>query len=202
MFIELYSTITRSDPTITVVYKFVNCPNDNPTWLFLIDSTVKVPSRVIARIQTSRSQPHNSPGYVFEFCPMKRLNNIPWATEFKSSRYPKNVTRSVGSWKAEEVLIFAYPIAEVVFEGLLTDGQREEWMCLARMIEFIKNHARNGWTKESSDTFHAMCLRYAVLLEERQGTQKCVIILHNLLRFSLIWSTNIGSGPLIVGTDI
>jgi hypothetical protein len=111
----------------------------------------------------------------------ERLNSIPWTSEFKSSRYPKKVTSSVGRWKAEEFLIFAYPIAEVVFDGLLSDKQREEWSCLARIMEFIKNHARNGWTKENSDTFHAMCLRYAVLLEERQGPHKCVIILHNLL---------------------
>ena len=111
----------------------------------------------------------------------ERLKNMPWTTEFKSSRYPKHFIKSVRSWKAEEFLIFAYPTSEVVFDGLLSDQQREVWMCIARMIEFIKNHARNGWTKESCDTFHAMCLRYAVLLEERRGAHKCVIILHNLL---------------------
>jgi len=111
----------------------------------------------------------------------QRLNDIPWTTEFKSSRYPRNLTKTIGFWKAEDFSIFAYPISEVVFDGLLTDNQRQEWCCIARMVEFLQNHARNGWTEENTEAFHAMSLRYAVLLEERRGPHKCVIILHNLL---------------------
>jgi hypothetical protein len=111
----------------------------------------------------------------------QRLNNMAWTSEFKSSRYPRNLTKSIGYWKAEEFSIFAYPISEVVFDGLLTQEQKEEWCCLARIVEFIQNHARNGWREEDAETFHVMALRYAVLLEERRGTTKCVIILHNLL---------------------
>lgn len=85
---------------------------------------------------------------------------------------------------AEEFSKFAFPASEVVFDGLLTTiSIKEQWSCLARIVEFIQNHARNGWTEEDAQTFHEMAIRYGVLLEERRGTAACPIILHNLLHF-------------------
>ena len=72
----------------------------------------------------------------------------------------------------------------MVFQGLLLPvREKEEWCCLARLEEFVCNHARNGWSEEDPQTFHEMALRYAVLLEERRGPTFSVIIVHNLLHF-------------------
>jgi len=84
---------------------------------------------------------------------------------------------------AEDFSKFAFPASEVVFRGLLPAREKEEWSCLARLVEFVQNHARNGWSEEDAQTFHEMALRYAVLLEERRGPTSCVIIVHNLLHF-------------------
>ncbi len=86
-------------------------------------------------------------------------------------------------YSAEEFSKFAFPVSEVVFRGLLPAKEKEEWACIARLEEFIQNHARNGWSEEDAQTFHEMALRYAVLLEERRGPTACVMILHNLLHF-------------------
>ena len=52
-----------------------------------------------------------------------------------------------------------------------------------KIIEYLSNHARNGWSHADACTFHEMCVRYAVLVEEAYGAQSCVITLHNLLHF-------------------
>lgn len=67
--------------------------------------------------------------------------------------------------------------------GLLNESQMLSWLCVARMEEFLLNHARNGWTEEEANTFHKMSLRYAVLVEEKWGPQNCLITLHNLRHF-------------------
>ena len=85
---------------------------------------------------------------------------------------------------AEEFSKFAFPASEVVFEGLLTTTSvKEQWSCLARIVEFIQNHVRNGWTEDDAQTFHEMAVRYGALLEENRGPSACPIILHNLLHF-------------------
>lgn len=84
---------------------------------------------------------------------------------------------------AEEYSKFAYPASEAVLAGLLTEPQYEWWSCVARIEEFIQNHARSGWTEAGASTFHQVALRYAVLVEEEYGPQGCVITLHNLRHF-------------------
>ena len=69
------------------------------------------------------------------------------------------------------------------FEGFFQQGKRRSGLALHRLVEFVQNHARNGWNEEDAQTFHEMALRYAVLLEERRGPTACVIIVHNLLHF-------------------
>lgn len=59
----------------------------------------------------------------------------------------------------------------------------ECWSCVARIEEYLQNHSRSGWTKADADTFHQAALRYAVLVEEAYGPQRCVITLHNLQHF-------------------
>ena len=84
---------------------------------------------------------------------------------------------------AEEFSKFAFPASEAVF-GLLTNVSiKEQWSCLAHVVEFIQNHARNGWSEENPQTFHEMAVCCGVLLEERQGPAVCPVIFHNLLHF-------------------
>lgn len=64
---------------------------------------------------------------------------------------------------AEDFSKFAFPASAVVFQGLLPATEKEEWSCLAQLVEFVQNHARNGWSEEDAQTFHEMALRYAVL---------------------------------------
>lgn len=75
---------------------------------------------------------------------------------------------------AEEFSKFAFPASEVVFNSLFTTiSLKEQWSCLARIVEFIQNHARNGWTEDDAQTFHEMAVRYGVLLEENRGPSAC-----------------------------
>jgi len=111
------------------------------------------------------------------------LNNFPWTTEFKTSRIPKGIEKRLGYWKADDFNKFAFPASEIVFNGLLSHDQQEEWLCIARMVEFLQNHARHGWTENDAETFHKMALRYAILLEDRKGPTACTMIVHNLLHF-------------------
>ena len=113
----------------------------------------------------------------------ERLRDFPWTTEFKSSRIPKDMEKRLGYWKADDFNKFAFPASEVVFSGLLSHGQQQEWLCIARMVEFLQNHARHGWTESDAGTFQEMALRYAILLEDRRGTTACTMIVHNLLHF-------------------
>lgn len=82
---------------------------------------------------------------------------------------------------AEEYYKFAYPASEIVFHGLLSDVQKEIWLCLTRMAEFLHNHAHNGWLEDDAITFDKMALRYSVLVEEKYGPKSCHVYLHNLL---------------------
>ena len=59
---------------------------------------------------------------------------------------------------AKELSEFAFPALEVVFRGLLLAREKEGWSCLARLVEFVQNHARNGWSKEDAQTFHEITL--------------------------------------------
>lgn len=113
----------------------------------------------------------------------ERLNDFPWTTEFKSSRIPRGIEKRLGYWKADDLNKFAFPASEIVFNGLLSQDQQEEWLCIARMVEFLQNHARHGWTENDAETFQQMALRYAILLEDRKGPTACTMIVHNLLHF-------------------
>lgn len=86
-------------------------------------------------------------------------------------------------FSAEEYSKFAFPAMEIVMAGFLSHPEEEKLMCIARIVEFLQNHARNGWTEQDAQLFHEMALRYAVLVEETGGPQRCVITLHSLIHF-------------------
>ena len=98
---------------------------------------------------------------------------------------PSGITKRFGYWKAEDFNHFAFPAMEACLGDMLQNDPeaREILCCLARIIEFFSNHARNGWSEADACTFHEMCVRYAVLVEESHGVESCVITLHNLLHF-------------------
>ena len=113
----------------------------------------------------------------------KQLNDFPWTPEFKCSRIPKGIEKRLGYWKADDFNKFAFPASEMVLSGLLSLDQQKEWLCIARMVEFLQNHARHGWTESDADAFQEMAFRYAILLEDRNGPTACTMIIHNLLHF-------------------
>ena len=77
----------------------------------------------------------------------------------------------------------AFPASEMVLSDLLSLNQQKEWLCIARMVELIQNHARHGWTESDADAFQEMAFRYAILFEDRNGPMACTMIIHNLLHF-------------------
>lgn len=115
----------------------------------------------------------------------ERLNKFPWTHEHRTGRLPKGISTRFGYWKAEDIDHFAFPAMEACLGDMLqNDPETQEIICcLARIIEFQSNHARNGWSHADGCTFHEMCVRYAVLVEEAYGVENCVITLHNLLHF-------------------
>ena len=52
-----------------------------------------------------------------------------------------------------------------------------------RMVEFVFNAGRDGWTDDMIQKFQHLSWRYFILMEEHFGTQACVIDLHNLVHF-------------------
>ena len=115
----------------------------------------------------------------------ERLKSFPWTHEHRTGRLPSGITKRFGYWKAEDFNHFAFPAMEACLGDMLQNDPeaREILCCLARIIEFFSNHARNGWSEADACTFHEMCVRYALLVEESHGVESCVITLHNLLHF-------------------
>ena len=115
----------------------------------------------------------------------ERLNKFPWTHEHRTGRLPTGISTRFGYWKAEDFNHFAFPAMEACLGDMLqNDPETQEIICcLARIIEFLSNHARNGWSHADACTFHEMCVRYAVLVEEAHDVESCVITLHNLLHF-------------------
>lgn len=113
----------------------------------------------------------------------QRLERFPWTHEHRTGRLPSGVMSRFGYWKAEDFNHFAFPAMEPCLADMLENdpGTCEVISCLARLVEFLSNHARNGWSQADATTFHEMCVRYSVLVEEAHGIQNCVITLHNLL---------------------
>ena len=115
----------------------------------------------------------------------ERLSMFAWTHEHRTGRLPSGITKRFGYWKAEDFNHFAFPAMEAYLGDMLqNDPETQEVICcLARIIDFLSNHARNGWSHADACTFHEMFLRYAVLVEEAYAVQSCVITLHNLLHF-------------------
>ena len=115
----------------------------------------------------------------------ERLNKFPWTHEHGTGRFPTGISRRFGYWKAEDFNHFAFPAMEACLGDMLqNDPETQEIICcLARIIECLSNHARNGWSHADACTFHEMCVRYAALVEEAYGVESSVITLHNLLHF-------------------
>lgn len=115
----------------------------------------------------------------------ERLNKFSWTHEHRRGRLPTGITKRFGYWKAEDLNHFAFPAMEACLGDMLqNDPETQEIICcLARIVEFLSNHARNGWSQGDACTFHEMCARYVVLVEEAYGVKSCVITLHNLLHF-------------------
>ena len=63
---------------------------------------------------------------------------------------------------------------------MIDDSSLQRWRCIARVVEFVENHSRNGWNEKDTLTFHDMLARYTILLEEECGITNCVITLHSL----------------------
>ncbi|KAK3718097.1 hypothetical protein QZH41_017201 [Actinostola sp. cb2023] len=112
----------------------------------------------------------------------QKLKEMPWTTDYKSSRLPTHY-EYLGFWKAEEYQKFAFPASEFVFHGLLTEDQYKLWAPVPRLIEFVFNAGRDGWTLDMIQNFNHLSWRYCILMEENFGTQACKINLHNLIHF-------------------
>lgn len=111
-----------------------------------------------------------------------KLKQIPWSTDYRSSRLPINF-ESMGYWKAEEFQKLAYPASEFVLNGLLDGEEYKAWAPVPRMVEFVFNAGRDGWTDDVIQKFQRLSWRYCIFMEEHFGTQAFVINLYNLIHF-------------------
>lgn len=107
---------------------------------------------------------------------------MPWTTDYKSSRLPDDL-EGIGYWKAEEYQKHAFPASEFVLSGLLSEDECKVWALVPRLVEFVFNAGRDGWTNDMIQKFEHLSWRYCILMEEHYGTQACVINLHNLSHF-------------------
>lgn len=99
---------------------------------------------------------------------------LPSNTLTPTSHYP---------FTAEEYQKLAFPASEFVFHGILPEEELKLWAPVPRMVEFIFNSGRNGWTDEMIENFRCLAYRYCILCEEQYGANACVINLHNLTHF-------------------
>lgn len=101
---------------------------------------------------------------------------------YKSSRLPDDL-ECIGYWKAEEYQKLAFPASEFVLKGLLSVDEYKVWAPVPRLVEFVFNAGRDGWTEDMVQKVEHLSWRYCILMEEHYGTQACVINLHNLIHF-------------------
>ena len=84
------------------------------------------------------------------------------------------------SLEAEEYQKLGFPASEFFLSGLLPEEELKLWAAVPRMVEFVFNSGRNGWTEEMIENFRRLFWRYWILYEEQYGAGACVINLHNL----------------------
>ena len=108
-----------------------------------------------------------------------KLKQMPWTTDYKSSRLPTDF-EGMGYWEAEEYQKLAFLASEFVFSRLVTEDEYKVWAPIPRLVEFVFNAGRDGWTADMVHNFQRPSWRYCILMEEHSGTQACVVNLHNL----------------------
>jgi len=91
------------------------------------------------------------------------------------------------SFEAEEYQKLAFPASEFVFHRLLPEEELKHWAPVPRMVEFVFDSWRNGWTDEMIENFRCLAYRYCITCEEQYGANACVINLHNLTHFLMIF---------------
>ena len=67
--------------------------------------------------------------------------------------YNLTATCSWFSLEAEEYQKLAFPASEFVLNGLLPEEELKLWAPVPRMVEFVFNSGRNGWSEEMLDNF-------------------------------------------------
>ena len=70
-----------------------------------------------------------------------------------------------------------------MLKGLLSVDEYKVWAPVPRLVEFVFNAGRDGWTEDMIQKIEHLSWRYCILMEEHYGTQACVINLHNLIHF-------------------
>lgn len=108
-----------------------------------------------------------------------KLKQMPWTTDYKSSRLPTDF-EGMGYWEAEEYQKLAFLASEFVFSRLVAEDEYKVWAPIPRLVEFVFNAGRDGWTADMVHNFQRLSWRYCILMEEHSGTQACVVNLHNL----------------------
>ena len=72
----------------------------------------------------------------------------------------------------------AFPASEFVLNGLRPEGELKLWAPVPRMVEFVFNSGRYGWTEDMIENFRCLAWRYCISCEERYGANACFINLH------------------------
>lgn len=82
---------------------------------------------------------------------------------------------------AKEFSKFAFAVSELVFRGLLLVREKEEWACIARLQEFIQNHA-----PEATHEYNGLLYRVnesAIVVSSHVG--EVVVVLTKIFRVSV-----------------
>eukprot|EP00731_Ephydatia_muelleri_P006691 Em0003g939a len=111
----------------------------------------------------------------------ERLEAVPWTSELRNGRIPKNITKRLGFWKAEEFQKFCYSASEYILGGILPDHEYHVWVLIVRITEMVYNVGRSGWTKDDIDLLRNLITKHNILTEEVEGITSCVITLHSLI---------------------
>ena len=65
-----------------------------------------------------------------------KLKQMPWTTDYKSSRLPTDF-EGMGYWEVEEYQKLAFPASEFVFSRLVTEDEYKVWAPIPRLLNLF-----------------------------------------------------------------
>jgi hypothetical protein len=107
----------------------------------------------------------------------KQIEMFAWTRELKDGRIPRPIKNYMGfgSWKAEGLQKFSFPMADCIFGNCLDDPKEMEIQSLvSRLTELHFYSGQNGWTNEIIEFHRKLAWRLNIYKLKKSKVYKCV----------------------------